>query len=43
MQFVKEAKNYKNFIEDNKDLFENTKSVLFEDLLKVHLNTDQLI
>jgi DNA helicase-2/ATP-dependent DNA helicase PcrA len=43
MQFVKEAKNYENFIEDNKDLFENTKSVLFEDLLKVHLNTNQLI
>jgi hypothetical protein len=38
-----EANNYENFIEDNKDLFENTKSVLFEDLLKVHLNTNQLM
>jgi DNA helicase-2/ATP-dependent DNA helicase PcrA len=43
MQIVNEANNYKNFIEYNKDLFENTKSVLFEDLLKVHLNMDQLI
>ncbi len=43
MQIVNEANNYKNFIEDNKVLFENTKSVLFEDLLKVYLNTDQLI
>ena len=43
MQIVNEANNYKNFIEDNKVLFENTKPVLFEDLLKVYLNTDQLI
>ena len=43
MQIVNEANNYKNFIENNKVLFENTKSVLFEDLLKVYLNTDQLI
>lgn len=43
MQIVNEAKNYKNFIEDNKVLFEKNKPVLYEDLLKVYLNTDQLI
>ncbi len=43
MPIVNEAKNYKKFIEDNKVLFEKTKPVLFEDLLKVYLNTDQLI
>ena len=43
MKVVNEANNYKSFIDDNKVLFENTKPVLFEDLLKVYLNTDQLI
>ncbi len=43
VKVVNEANNYKNFIDDNKVLFENTKPVLFEDLLKVYLNTDQLI
>jgi len=43
MKVVNEVNNYKNFIDDNKALFENTKPVIFEDLLKVYLNTDQLI
>jgi DNA helicase-2/ATP-dependent DNA helicase PcrA len=43
MKFVNEANNYKNFIDGNKVLFENTKPVPFKDLLKVYLNTDQLI
>lgn len=43
MKVANEANNYKNFIDDNNVLFKNTKPVLFEDLLKVYLNTDQLI
>jgi hypothetical protein len=43
MQFVTEANNYKKFIKDNQGLFEKTKPILFEDLLKVYLNTEQLI
>ncbi len=43
MNVVSEANNFKNFIADNNDLFKNTKPVLFEDLLKIYIDTDQLI
>lgn len=43
MKVVKETTNFKNFITDNQDLFENTKPVLFEDLLTIYLDTEQLI
>ena len=43
MKIVTEAENYKKFIQDNQGLFEKTKPILFEDLLKVYLNTKQLI
>lgn len=43
MKVVNEANNFKNFVEANKELFEHTKSVLFEKLLTIHLDTDQLI
>lgn len=43
MKVVNEANNYKSFITENQNLFINTKLDLFEDLLKVYLNTDQLI
>lgn len=43
MKVVNEANNFKNFVEANKELFEHTKSVLFEKLLTIYLDTDQLI
>ena len=43
IKIVNEANNFKTFISANTDLFEQTKSVLFEKLLKIYLVTDQLI
>ncbi|MCD4677337.1 MAG: ATP-dependent helicase [Desulfobacula sp.] len=43
MKIVNEANNFKIFISANTDLFGQTKSVLFEKLLKIYLDTDQLI
>ncbi len=43
MKIVNEANNFKIFISANTDLFGQTKSVFFEKLLKIYLDTDQLI
>ena len=43
MKVVNEANNYKTFIANNNDLFNSTKLVPFEELLKCYLDVDQLI
>jgi DNA helicase-2/ATP-dependent DNA helicase PcrA len=43
MNVVNKANNFKIFILTHTDLFEQTKPVLFEELLEIYFNTDQLI
>jgi DNA helicase-2/ATP-dependent DNA helicase PcrA len=43
LKIAKEGKPYAEFIIKNRDLFEATKGILFEDLRKIYLNKDQLV
>ena len=43
MKIVTEARNFKTFISTHTDLFEQTKSVLFEELLKIYLTLQRYL
>lgn len=43
LKIVNQANNFNKFISENSMLFENAKSILFEKLTKIYLDSDQLI